>query len=229
MAAPITFQRDSAYEKLLSLIVDGQLLPDQPISERQIAAELKIGRTPVREAMRALAQDGLLEIVPARGTFVRSISDNQLRELYEVRQALEGQAAELAARNGATQKLLEFVGKLERSRKARTDEELGETYETGAQFHVEVFRCAGNSILTTLYLPIRNRFRVTMSLGRYYDSDWVIDGIDQHLTILEAIAARKPSKAKRLMRAHLMASYESKQKILKQINREPKSKPRMAS
>jgi len=112
MAALITFQRDSAYEKLLSLIVDGQLLPDQPISERQIAAELKIGRTPVREAMRALAQDGLLEIVPARGTFVRSISDNQLRELYEVRQALEGQAAELAARNGATQKLLEFVGKL---------------------------------------------------------------------------------------------------------------------
>jgi len=68
-----------------------------------------------------------------------------------------------------------------------------------------------------------------MSLGRYYDSDWVIDGIDQHLTILEAIAARKPSKAKRLMRAHLMASYESKQKILKQINREPTSKPRMAS
>lgn len=229
MAVPVTFQRDSAYEKLLALILEGRFLPDQSISERQIAVELKIGRTPVREAMRALAQDGLLEIIPARGTFLRSISDNQLRELYEVRQALEGQAAELAARNGATQGLLAFVGKFERSRKARTDKELGETYEIGAQFHVEVFKCAGNSILTELYLPIRNRFRVTISLGRYYDRDWVIDGIDQHMTILDAISARKPAKAKRLMRAHLQASYESKQKILKKINHEPQIEPRLAS
>lgn len=227
MAAAITFQRDSAYEQLLSLIVEGHLLPEQPISERQIADELQIGRTPVREAMRALAQDGLLEIIPARGTFVRSISDDQLRELYEVRQALEGQATELAAKNGPTPELLDFACKLERSRRARTDNELGETYETGAQFHVEIFHCAGNSILTELYLPIRNRFRVTMSLGRYYDRDWVLDGIEQHLIILEAIAARKPVKAKRLMRAHLQESYQSKQRILKQIVRGSKSKSRM--
>lgn len=229
MPVPIVFQRDSAYEKLLSLIVEGQLPPDQPISERQIALELQIGRTPVREAMRALAQDGLLEIIPARGTFVRNISDDQLRELYEVRQALEGQAAELAAKRGATEGLLQFVGKLERSRKARTDKQLGETYEVGAQFHVEVFKCAGNSILTELYLPIRNRFRVTMSLGRYYDRDWVINGIDQHLTILEAISDQKPAKAKRLMRAHLQESFDSKQRILKQINRDPETVTRMAS
>ncbi len=229
MPVSVTFQRDSAYEKLLTLIVEGQLLPDQPISERQIAAELEIGRTPVREAMRALAQDGLLEIIPARGTFVRSISSDQLRELYEVRQALEGQAAELAAKNGATEELLGFRDKLERSRATRTDKKLGETYAIGADFHVEVFRCAGNSILTELYLPIRNRFRVTMSLGRYYDRDWVINGVDQHLSILEAICARKPAKAKRLMRAHLQQSFESKQKILKRLNQKPEIEPRMAS
>lgn len=171
----------------------------------------------------------LLEIIPARGTFVRSISNDQLRELYEVRQALEGQAAELAAKNGATERLLDFVGKLEGSRKARTDKELGKTYEIGAQFHVEVFKCAGNSILTELYLPIRNRFRATMSLGRYYDRDWVIDGIDQHLIILDAVCARKPAKAKQLMRVHLQASFESKQKTLKQITRELQIEPRMTS
>ncbi len=140
--------------------MEGKLLPDRPISERQIATELNIGRTPVREAMRALAQDGLLEIIPARGMFVRTISDGQLRELYEVRQALEGQAAELAARKGATVELLGFVEKLEHSRKARTEKELGETHEIGAQFHVVIFKCARNTILTELYLPIRNRFRV---------------------------------------------------------------------
>ena len=229
MPVPVTFQRDSAYEKLLTLIVEGQLLPDQPISERQIAAELEIGRTPVREAMRALAQDGLLEIVPARGTFVRSISIDQLCDLYEVRQALEGQAAELAAKKGVTKELLAFRHKLERSRTARTDKKLGETYAIGADFHVEVFRCAGNSILTELYLPIRNRFRVTMSLGRYYDRGWVIDGVGQHLGILEAIVARKPAKAKQLMRTHLQESFESKLKILERLHQKPQVESRMAS
>ncbi len=229
MSVQTTFQRDCAYEKLLSLIVEGHLLPGQPISERQIAANLGIGRTPVREAMRALAQDGLLEIIPARGTFVRGISDDQLRELYEVRQALEGQAAELAARNGPTTELLDFVARLEGSRAAQTDKELGETYEIGAQFHVEVFRCANNSILTELYLPIRNRFRVTISLGRYYDRDWVIDGIDQHLDILSAIVERKHTKAGRLMRAHLHESWLSKTRILSRLNRGQDNEPRMAS
>jgi len=223
------FQRDSAYEKLLSLIVEGQLLPEQPISERQIAADLGIGRTPVREAMRALAQDGLLEILPARGTFVRSISDDQLRDLYEVRQALEGQAAERAARNGASADLLAFGDKLEQSRSAHSDDDLGETYAIGAEFHVEIFRCADNVILTELYLPIRNRFRVTMSLGRYYDRQWVIDGIDQHLSILEAIAAQKPTKARQLIRAHLQQGYDSKKRILDQLNRGQAIRSRMVS
>ena len=68
-------------KKLLGLITSGRLPPTRPISERQIANELGIGRTPVREAMRALAHDGLLEIIPARGTFVAGISEDQLREL----------------------------------------------------------------------------------------------------------------------------------------------------
>ena len=229
MPASITFQRDSAYEKLLAFIIEGRLLPDQSISERKIATELEIGRTPVREAMRALAQDGLLEIIPSRGTFVRSISDDQLRELYEVRQALEGQAAELAARNGATPELMDFAKKLVVSRQPETDEQVGETYEIGAQFHVAVFRCAGNAILTELYLPIRNRFRGTMRLGRHYDRDWVVRGIDQHLNILDAISAKKPVKAKRLMRAHLLQSFDSKKKILEQLKRCATTKTRLAS
>ncbi len=212
-----TFQRDKAYERLLNLILVGRLPADQPISERQIATELGFSRTPVREAMRALAQDGLLDIVPARGTFVRRISDEQLRELYEVREALEGQSAELAALQGASNRLLAFRSRLEKSRHAVTDREIAKTYEIGANFHVEVCRNAGNRILFDLYIPIRNRFKITMQLGRYYDSQWVIDGIDQHLDILAAIEAGNGRRARQLMSQHLQASYKSKRRILDEL------------
>ena len=218
MAVGIQFQREFAYQKLLELLFSGRLPIGQPLSERQIAAELRIGRTPVREAIKALAKDGLLEVVPARGTYVASITDDQLRELYEVRFALEGQAAELAARSGATTELLAYEGRLDASRSATTDDELECTYSTGADFHVEVFRCAGNTILLDLYLPIRNRFRATMQLGRYYDKQWVIDGIDQHLEILRAIDARDGRLARRLMVSHLKRSYASKKRILQSLH-----------
>lgn len=218
MPVSITFQRDKAYEKLLKLIVAGRLPTDQPISERQVAAELGFSRTPVREAMRALSQDGLLEIVPARGTFVRRISDDQMRELYEVREAIEGQSAELAARHGATNRLQLFRAKLEKSRSAVTDREIAKTYEIGANFHVEVCRSAANQILFDLYIPIRNRFKITMRLGRYYDPQWVIDGIDQHLEILTAIEAGKSTLARKTMLRHLQESYQSKRRILDKLS-----------
>lgn len=217
MAASLSFQRDQAYDKLLELIVAGRIAPGQPISERQIAAELGFGRTPVREAMRSLAQHGLLDVQPARGTFVASITEEQLRELYEVRFALEGEAAELAARHGATPELLQFAARLSTSRRSKAERALRDTYETGANFHVAVFRCAGNSILLDLYMPIRNRFRTTMQLGRFYDKQWVIDGIEQHLEILDAIVRRDAPLARRRMVRHLKQSYASKKRILKEL------------
>ncbi|MGI9423734.1 MAG: GntR family transcriptional regulator [Hyphomicrobiaceae bacterium] len=217
MPVSVTFQRDSAYDQLLDLILAGRLPTERPISERQISSELGIGRTPVREAMRALAQDGLLEIIPARGTFVRRISDDQLRELFEVRQALECQAAELAARRGASEQLRAFKSKLEKSRSAQNDGEIAETYEIGADFHVEVCRSAGNQILFELYMPIRIRFKATIRLGRYYDPKWIIDGIDQHLGILSAIESGDAQRARRQMSDHLRCSYESKKRILQEL------------
>ena len=218
MPVSTTFQRDKAYERLLQLILSGRLPTDTPISERQIASDMGFSRTPVREAMRALAQDGLLEIVPARGTFVRSFRDEQMNELYEVREALECQSAELAAKKGPSSRLLLFGGKMEKSRSARTDREIARTYEIGADFHVEVCRCADNQILFGLYMPIRNRFKITMKLGRYYDQQWVIDGIDQHLGILAAIEVGQAARARKLMSQHLRNSLQSKRRILDRLS-----------
>lgn len=225
MSVVLQFQRDAAYEKVLDLILSGALPVDEPLSERGLAESLSLGRTPVREAIRALARDGLLEIRPARGTFVRGIRLEQMHELYEVREALEGRAAWLAAMRGPTPELSAYRRLFERAKRAvvpsaarpaasRARVDWDETYDTGAEFHIDVVRAARNGMLLELYLPIRMQFRLAMRLGRYYDKEWILEGIDDHLGILDAIEARDAVAAQDRMCAHLAASFASKRKIL---------------
>ncbi|WP_439580724.1 GntR family transcriptional regulator, partial [Elioraea sp.] len=71
MNQPASSGRQTAYARIRTLIQGGQLLPDEPISERLLAERLGLGRTPVREALKSLAHEGLLDVVPMRGTFLR--------------------------------------------------------------------------------------------------------------------------------------------------------------
>jgi len=206
--------RDVAYKKLLDLIVADELSPDEPLSERSLSETLGIGRMPVREAIRKLVHDGALEVMPARGTFVRRIDLEQLHELFEVRQTIEGLAVFLAAKRGSTPELADYGRKFLAAKKATSPIDFSKIYFEGADFHVEVFKAARNKILMEIYLPIRTRFRVTFGLARHYDHDWVLESVDQHLAILRAIELGDGAAAQRLMRDHLARGYKSKINIL---------------
>ena len=95
----------------------------------------------MREALRNLARDGILEIRPARGTFVRPLTIEDVQEIYEVRYSLEGMAALLAVERGPTPELLAYGPKFRDVIDNPRAHDPEETYETGAEFHLEVFRC----------------------------------------------------------------------------------------
>ncbi|MEM7776050.1 MAG: GntR family transcriptional regulator [Pseudomonadota bacterium] len=217
-------QRDAAYRHILDIILSGQISASQPISERQLALDHGFGRTPVREAIHALARDGLVEIVPARGTFIRQLDTEQIRELYEVRHVLEAKAVALAARNSNHAILSDARRNLEASRD-QIETDISQVYEIGADFHVQMFRAANNSVLYETYIPIRNRFRLAMSLGKYYDRDWVIAGIEEHLAILDAVEAGDVALARRRMGSHLRRSYASKRRIIERLSASGEQQP----
>src|SRR5579864_1268791 len=109
---------EHTYVELRNMVLNGKWCTGEPMSERELAARLNVSRMPVREALRKLEHDGLLEIVPFRGDFVRKLSAGEVRDIYEVRQAIEGMAAFLAAKRGVTSKLAGFrphFRKLQRS------------------------------------------------------------------------------------------------------------------
>lgn len=217
MAVALQLERDRAYRGLLDLILGGGVGLDTPLSERKLAESLEIGRTPVREALRDLARDGIIEVRPARGTFVRPLSIEDVQEIYEVRYSLEGMAALLAVERGPTPELKAYGPKFRDMIDNPRAHDPAETYEMGAEFHLEVFRSARNRQLLKIYEPLRLRFRVAFGLPRYYDHDRIYESVSEHLAILEAIESGDGQAAQRLIRDHLSKGLETRTRIFNNL------------
>ena len=215
MLDALPLERDRAYRGLMDMIVSGGIDPSAPLSERKLADTLEVGRTPMREALRDLARDGVLEVWPARGTFVRQLSLIDVQEIYEVRYSLEGSAAFLAAERGSSPALRAYGANFRSMIIGELAENPSEIYDTGAEFHTEIFRAARNKQLLQVYEPIRLRFRIAFERPRYYDHTRVRETVGEHLEILNAIEAGKGDAARKLICAHLTKGLEARMALLK--------------
>jgi len=213
MPKPKSLEKERAYDRLLELILRGELSPEVPLAERRLAESLRMGRTPVREALKDLVREGVLEAHPTRGTFVRQLSLRDVQEIYQVRYAIEGLAAFLAAERGATQTLLDYGDDFRAAIAAPEASDVAKVYDRGAAFHLEVFRCAGNRNLLEIYRPIRLRFRIALGMPRHHDPDRVFESAREHLEILEAIEARDGARAQTLICDHLSKGLEVRTRL----------------
>jgi len=217
MSVEFQLERDRAYKLLLDQILTDQVELETPLSERKLADSLQIGRTPIREAIRDLVRDGVLEARPARATFVRRLSLEDVREIYEVRYALEGMAAFLAAERGATAALEAYGPRFREMIDHPERFDAAGTYDFGAEFHLEVFRAARNRNLMQIYKPLRLRFRVALGLPRFYDHDRVQSSVQEHLAVLDAIEARDGRQARQLMCDHLVQGLDARMRIFESL------------
>lgn len=214
-----SLEKEKAYSRLLDLILSGQISDNVPLAERRLAERLGIGRTPVREAIKDLVREGVLEAHPTRGTFVRQLSLRDVQEIYQVRYAIEGLAAFLAAERGATPALSDYAPGFRASMAAPEKSNVTQVYDHGAEFHLEIFRCAGNRNLLEIYRPIRLRFRIALGMPRHHDPDRVFESVGEHLNILEAIEARDGALAQKLICDHLHRGLEVRTRLFQSRNR----------
>jgi DNA-binding GntR family transcriptional regulator len=204
-----SLERDRAYALLRDLVISGEFSADEPLSERSLSTRLAFGRTPVREAMMALARDGLLTIHPMRGTFVRQMSFDDLREIHELRLALEGMAAYLAATRGPTDALRNCAVELKRVQTpAAIDVE--EAQQIGWAFHDELFRATANARLAQMYDNLRAQSGLALQKMPQYSPDRTRQAVSEHLGIYAAIEARDPDTAQQRMWRHLSSAFEAR-------------------
>jgi DNA-binding GntR family transcriptional regulator len=205
---PNRFARTVAMERICSLLLDGAVPFDVPLSERAIAEAITIGRMPVREALRDLAREGVVSIEPGRGTFLRRLDTAEVTELLEVRLAIEGMAARLAAQKG-------FVGELPQialdlralTRQPFTGRRIRDAEAIGDRVHRAIIEGAGNEILNSLYAGLRLRIGISLRLVQLRKVDRIRETVDEHLAVVEAILARSADRAVRSLHHHLRRGH----------------------
>ncbi len=223
-------ERDRAYKLLQDMILGGKIDTDTPLSERKLAEILGMGRTPIREAVRALVHDGLLETRPARGTFVRVLTTDDVREIYEVKLALEGMATYLAAERGVTGELLAYGPKIKAIMDDPESLDVEEIYQLGADFHIDIFHAARNKNLFQVYKPVRMQNAATLTLPAHYDPSWVRHSVGEHLDILAAISSGDSAKAQQVMVDHISGGMAARMRIFQNLkNYIPPTTPKSAS
>ncbi|WP_296519730.1 GntR family transcriptional regulator [Rhodoplanes sp.] len=213
MTQPSSLRRDDAYARIRELVVSRAIDANEPLSERGLAETLGIGRTPVREALKALTRDGLLVVHPMRGTFVRQLSFDDLREIHEMRLALEGLAAFLAASHGPTAELDDCAAQLH-ALDGTEDPDVEQAQHVGWAFHDALFRAADNGRLSSTYDALRAQSGLALQKMRQYSLARTRQVVREHLDIHAAVAARDPELAQQRMWRHLSAAFEARLQAL---------------
>jgi DNA-binding GntR family transcriptional regulator len=195
--------RSPAYERLRAQIVDRSLAPGALLSEPELAEQLGVSRTPVREALRTLTAEGLAVKLSSNRTIVAPVSIEELGQVYDVRARLEGLIAADAARRvtpADEQYLRRQVSLMERLR-----DDYAEVVRIGADFHDHLQAMSGNELAGNLLHIVRghvDRYRAltTQEPGRSGTA------VDEHRHVCEAVLSGDPERAERAMREHIDAA-----------------------
>lgn len=193
--------REIVFETLREAIINGVLEPGERLMEIQLAEEMGVSRTPVREAIRKLELENFVVMIPRKGAYVAGVSHKDIADVFEIRSALEGLAAGLAAER-ATEEEIEEMKKILLTHD-RDDMSLEDIVSTDTDFHALVYKASRNERLIQILENLREqiqRFRATsLSVpGRLKDA------ITEHQAIVEAIARQDGEEAQALATAHIM-------------------------
>ncbi|MFD1546457.1 GntR family transcriptional regulator [Nonomuraea guangzhouensis] len=198
--------RDQVTAEIRRLIISGELAQGERLVEDRLAARLGVSRNPVRESIRVLAAEGFVLVIPRIGATVARLSPAEAEELFDVRMAIEGLAARLAARKRTPETAARLRKVLDSAREAVEGGQLERVADLNTAFHLAVGEVAGNSYLNLMMAPMLLRaqwvFRQTAAVRGPHS--W-----SEHLSLCEAIAAGDEDEAQARAVAHVAAARRS--------------------
>jgi len=185
-----------------------ELAPGTWIDEQTLAKEFGISRTPLREAIKVLAAEGLITMKLRRGAYVTEVNRGDLEQIFTILSLLEGQAAKEAATKAQEKDLNELDDMHLRLEKAAADRNLEQFFEVNVRFHERVIAIANNPWLTDVIADLRKVLKLQRKdalsrTGRLQSS------LSEHREILKALLERDPIAAEQAMRTHLARGLEA--------------------
>jgi len=211
------------YQILRQKITDFELYPNTRFTESELADKFQVSRTPIREALKRLEVEGLVQIRPKQGCFIRSVDLKTINNYYDVRVALETMAVELACSNMATEeveKLCDYWDPENCVIKSKFVEKIRSMEEN---FHFQIAVGSGNSILVQLLQDVNDHIRIVRRLG-FPNKESIIETYEEHYLICNLILAKKTIKAKKAMNDHIRKHQQIASSVtLNQLEQHKKS------
>ena len=205
-------QGRNVYERVLEGIRSGELSPGDRLTETELAERLNVSRTPVREALRQLESDGLIEHLPRVGATIRSLDYSQIMELYEMRTVLESTAARMAARAASDIEIAELTAI--NVEMAEVIGDVSAAYELNRAFHDNLSKAAKNRFLVNAMQALEKAL-LTLGTSTLVEPDRAKKATIEHEAVLKALRARDADVAEAKMREHLEASHRARLRQLR--------------
>lgn len=189
-------------QQLRALIVEGDIAAGQKLNERELAEQLQVSRTPLREALKLLTAEGLVEHLPNRGATVVQLSADDVTHAFEVMAALEGLSGELACARITDEEVAELQALNFEMRAHHARRDLSAYYRVNAQIHRAINRAAGNPVLAETYERLNARLQALRFRSNFDAEKWDA-AVREHDAMIEALVARDGGQLRRILTEHL--------------------------
>ncbi len=201
-------------DRLRELIIEGELPPGTRLNERALGERLGVSRTPLREAFRLLSAEGLVQIQPNRGAQVVALSEEDIRESFEVMSGLEALSGELACRRITDEEVAEIKALTFEMLACHARRDLPAYYRLNRAIHERINLAANNRLLAQVYATLNLRIQ-NLRFRLNFDHDQWDTAAREHADMVDALAARDSARLATIMRKHLKHKGES---VLESLN-----------
>ncbi len=193
---------DAVLNQLRDMIIEGKLPPGTRINEGPVGASLGVSRTPLREAIKTLASEGLVEILPAKGAIVRRFSEKDIRDILDVLKTLEQLAARLTCAHASDAEIAEIADLHKQMLRLYADRNRLAYFKLNQEIHSAIVRASGNNALTQVHEQLQARIKRVRFIGNELPERWA-GAVAEHEEMNLALLARDGEKLSEVLGRHL--------------------------
>lgn len=195
-------------ERIRPLIVNGQLVPGSKVPEKHLCEQFNVSRTPMREALKVLAAEGLVRLEPNRGAWVAAVTIEEVKEVFPILGVLEALSGELAC-NLISDTEVQEVRRLHDSMvRSYNDRDLAAYFKKNQEIHHAILLAANNHTLTNSCEVLSARMQRARYVANMSDERWSA-AVDEHVQIIETLEARDGKKLSNVLIEHMKNKQES--------------------
>ena len=198
---------DAVLNQLRDMIIEGVLAPGTRINEGQVGASLGVSRTPLREAIKTLASEGLIEILPAKGAIVRRFNERDIRDILEVLKLLEQAAARLTCQRASDDEIAAIERLHQQMMQLYRDRNRLAYFKLNQSIHTAIVRASGNATLLQTHEQLQARIKRVRFIGNEKPERWA-GAVSEHEEMIAALRKRDGEGLAEVLGRHLDKTME---------------------